>query len=313
MSIYLYSSSAISTIDNSSVANLLESALPINQNKTLVEPVYKEFINPMQLRRMGKATKMSIACSLGCLKKANDAIPEAIIMGTGLGAITDTEKFLKIASQEGNVILPPTSFIQSGHNSMAGQIALLLKNDSYNITHVQQGISFEYALQDAVLTVQEGAQLVLVGAADENTPLLHDLAERLNLEPAVLNQLSEGAAFFTIGSSKKGAIVKITAVAITRYDKLAISVLDFLTKHGLGFEDISNGFVGLNFGNIRIDELPFETIIYTDYIGRFFSSSAVGLYLACNYLTHAKLGSKYSIVINIASNNKLGLILIERV
>ncbi len=313
MSIYIYSSHAISTLGNSLGNNLLESMLPFEQNKELVEPVYKEFIHPMLLRRMGKATKMSIVCSLECLQKLDNASPNAIIVGTGLGAIADTEKFLKISSPDGDNMLPPTSFIQSGHNTIAGQIALLLKNDKYNMTHVQQGLSFEYALQDALLTVQEGAELTLVGAVDENTPLLKELAKKLNLEQTVLNQLSEGAAFFTVGTSKPNAIAKIKAVSTISFENIASSVLKMLNQLGLDFKDISKGFIGYNFACDKIEELPFETINYTDYTGRFFASSAVGMHLATHYLQYSESQPQYSLVVNVASKDKLGLIIVERV
>jgi len=309
----MYSSSAISTIGNSTEANLLQLLIPIEKNKALIEPAYKEFINPMLLRRMGKATKMSVVCALKCLKKVDVTNLNAIIVGTGLGAIADTEKFLTIASQQGEKILPPTSFIQSGHNTIAGQIALLLKNDSYNMTHVQQGLSFEYALKDAVLSVQEGAQLALVGAVDEYTPLLQNFAERLKLEESVKNQLLEGAAFFTLGGSPKKAIAKIKAVSISSFKSVRDTLIKELSKFDLRLEDLSLGFVGYNLAKATIKELPFKTINYTNYTGRFFSSSAVGLHLATHFLQHAETDPQYLAVINIASKNKLGLIIVERV
>ena len=48
-------------------------------------------------------------------------------------------------------ILTPTSFIQSTHNTVGGQIALGLECKGYNFTYVHASISFESALLDAQL------------------------------------------------------------------------------------------------------------------------------------------------------------------
>ncbi len=313
MSSYIYSSSAICTIDFSSKVDILKSLVRIEKNKSLHEPVYKEFVNPMLLRRMSKATKMSVVCALKCLKEIGDANPNAIIVGTGLGAIIDTEKFLTITSQIKSSMLPPTAFIQSGHNSIAGQIALLLKNDAYNMTHVQQGLSFEYALKDAMLTLQEGGELALVGAADEHSPLLQNLAEKLHLEEPVLNQLFTGAAFFALGSSAKNAKAKIKIVSICSFTAIKSSLVAELAKLGLSLNNLDIGFVGFNLADVTLEKLPFKLINYTNYTGRFLSSAAVGLHLATHYMQYADTYPKYAAVINVASKDKLGIIIIERV
>ena len=66
MPVYIYTSSAISTQDSFSGNEFVENLIPIEENKELAIPVYREFIKPMLMRRMGKATKMSIACAFNC-------------------------------------------------------------------------------------------------------------------------------------------------------------------------------------------------------------------------------------------------------
>ena len=53
-------------------------------------------------------------------------MPDAIITGTGLGCLEDTEKFLTAMVTNKEEFLTPTSFIQSTHNTVSAQIALLL-------------------------------------------------------------------------------------------------------------------------------------------------------------------------------------------
>src|SRR4051812_48354814 len=59
-----------------------------------IEPDYKEFIDPKQIRRMSHIIKMGVAAAKGCLNKANIEMPEAIITGTALGCLEDTIAFL---------------------------------------------------------------------------------------------------------------------------------------------------------------------------------------------------------------------------
>lgn len=312
-SAFIYTSSAISTQDKIGEKDFLDKLKHIEENKVLAEPDYREFINPMMMRRMSKSTKMSIACAFSCLKNVSKNQLDAIIIGTGLGALADTEKFLTVSTTTEERILSPTSFIQSGHNSIAGQIALLLKNDCYNMTHVLHALSFEHALLDSMLNITEGRQQVLVGAVDELTPLVKDLAVRFLLPNQIKYQLSEGAGFFIMGPDKTRAIAEVKSVSMQYFDNLADCVSSFLKDNHLGFDDIQKGFVGYNLMAKNNQYIGFDTLCYTDYTGRYFSSSAFGLHIASRYLqAYAQTGS-HSLVINVASKNRVGLTLLKRV
>jgi len=312
MSTYIYASSAISTQNQLAGEAALDSLVSIGENKDLIEPDYSEYIKPMVIRRMSKATKMSVACAFRCLKAIDYASLEAIIVGTGLGATTDTEKFLKVSIASEVNMLPPTAFIQSGHNSIAGHIALLLKNDCYNMTHVQQGLSFEHAMLDALLNLSEGKKNVLVGGVDEKNALLNEIATRLKLDTKIQNQLAGGSAYFILGSEKSKAIAKVKAVTIMQYTSPVEAAQLFLENNGLSYSNVQKGFVGYSLSFVEPIQLPLDTIVYTDYSGRFFSSAAYGLHLASTYLQYF-INAKFALVINIASSSKMGLILIERV
>ena len=97
-----------------------------------IEPNFKDFINPLQLRRMSRIIKRAIASSLTAVEQSGIAVPEAIISGTGLGCIEDTEKFLSAMIENEEKFLQPTYFIQSTHNTISSQIAIYLKCHSYN-------------------------------------------------------------------------------------------------------------------------------------------------------------------------------------
>src|SRR6187402_3449489 len=136
----------------------LEEAV-LNENDTILSlktPVYKDFISPAAIRRMAKGVKNSIVASTLALREAQLETVDAIITGTGMGCIEDSDKFLKSILDNDEQFLTPTSFIQSTHNTVGGQIALGLQCKGYNLTYVHGSVSFESALYDAKMMIEEG-------------------------------------------------------------------------------------------------------------------------------------------------------------
>src|SRR5688572_30106632 len=74
-----------------------------------IEPDYKSYINPALIRRMGRIIKMGVASASMCLEDAGVKMPDAIITGTGLGCIVDTDKFLSSIIENEEQFLTPTS------------------------------------------------------------------------------------------------------------------------------------------------------------------------------------------------------------
>lgn len=179
-----------------------------------LEPSYKEFIAPNLLRRMGRAIKMGVAGANLALQQADTKQVDAIITGTGLGCFEDSERFLLAMLNNEEQFLTPTSFIQSTHNTVGSQIALIMKCHDYNFTYVHRGFSFESTLQDALMLFTEGRETVLVGGIEEHTPNFVELNRRANKFKAYDPQLkfwesttpgiqmSEGAAFFVLSKDK---------------------------------------------------------------------------------------------------------------
>ncbi|MCF2447546.1 beta-ketoacyl synthase chain length factor [Dyadobacter sp. CY345] len=196
---YINAASTIShqpTFRNAGFSELIE---PLDNSSELISPNYKEYIDAGLLRRMSKILRMSVAAAKDCLTQAETAQPGAIIVGTGLGCLQDTEKFLNtFLSIEG--LLPPTSFIQSTHNTIAGQISLSIGNHGYNMTHTQNTLSFEHALIDTSLLLGEGKDNIITGAADEFIAFLDEAAEHLNASSK--HHLTSGASFFILGKNK---------------------------------------------------------------------------------------------------------------
>ncbi|HMH31436.1 MAG TPA: beta-ketoacyl synthase chain length factor, partial [Puia sp.] len=179
-----------------------------------IEPDYSNLIDPKSMRRMSRIIKMGVATALECLRKSAVRLPDAIITGTAYGCLEDTAHFLSRMVENQEELLTPTAFIQSTHNTVGAQIALLLKCHQYNNTFVHRGFSFENALLDAMMLIREQeAKNVLVGAVDEITNTSHQILQRFGLykrEPIANLDLfasagkgtmaGEGAAFFLLTS-----------------------------------------------------------------------------------------------------------------
>ena len=286
----------------------------IDPEAELVQPAYKEFIDPRSLRRMSKILRMSLACAKDCLIQANIDQPGALIVGTGLGALNDTEKFLKsFISASKDALIPPTSFIQSTHNTIAGQLSLLLKNHNYNMTHTQNSLSFELALQDGLLNLDEGLPNVLVGAADEQIDFLDFLSQKLNFNPL---QLTSGSSFFALSKNKdEKSLAQITDVqSIGLFSSFRKCVDAFLEKNRLSPNKIDLIlFSTLNAAQIAEIQGIFKEnkiINYTDYCGAYMTNAAFACHWAADEISHENY--KRIVVCNNLNPENLGLTLIEK-
>ena len=140
------------------------------------EADYKQFIPPLEARRMGRILKRAIATANTAMNDAGLGTPEAIITGTGLGCIENTEIFLDALCREGEDQMMPTRFMSSTHNTMSSIVAINLQAHGYNATYAHNTVSFQSALMDALLQLRRGAvDNAMVCAHDEMTPSYHAL------------------------------------------------------------------------------------------------------------------------------------------
>lgn len=164
---------------------------------TAQEPDYKSIITDANLRRrMNRMVKMGVACGLECLGDTSPKKIQGIITATGWGFLADTEKFMNAIIDQKEQSLNPTPFIQSTFNTIGAQIALLRGIQTYNMTYVHRGSSFESALEDALVKTRERKGSILVGAVDECTPTSYTIQQRLGMLRGI--QAGEGAQFFLL-------------------------------------------------------------------------------------------------------------------
>lgn len=143
----------------------------------------RNYVKPLEARRMGKIMKSSLLSSLKAMEQAGIEKPDAIITATALGCLENSEKLLNQLQEEGEVMLKPTYFMQSTHNTIGSGIAIFTKCHGYNVTYTHGKDSLEWALRDARMLLKSGkAKSVLVGLHDETTPLYRSLMQRVGID-----------------------------------------------------------------------------------------------------------------------------------
>lgn len=269
-------------------------------------PNYKEYLPAAAARRMAKGVKMGIVASKIALQEAHLEQVDAIITGTGMGCLRDSEKFLSNLIDNDEQYLTPTSFIQSTHNTVGGQIALNLNCKGYNFTYVHGSVSFESALLDAKLQLEnEEAQNILIGGVDEigdHTVSIHKLNGHIKKESIPSNQIlnattsgaifSEGASFFVISNQKQeNTYAKVLDVKM--FNTLLVSDLEqeltsFLKENQFSKNDIDVIILGNNgdkefdyFYNKFSEDFFYNTqqVVYKHIVGEYHTVSSFGFWL----------------------------------
>ena len=176
-----------------------------------MEPDFRVYFNPLESRRMGSLFKRALVTSTEALKKAGLERPEAIITGTGLGCVENTELLLDTLCTEGEELLKPTYFMQSTHNIISSLIAIHTKSHCYNVTYSHRSISFDSALFDAYLQILTGKiENALVGGHDELTPSYFSILRKigyLGVEGMVVS--SETAVSYVVSNNPDNSLCRI--------------------------------------------------------------------------------------------------------
>jgi len=287
------------------VFNENENVLPIQV------PVYKDFISPVAIRRMAKGVKNGIVASATAMKDANVENIDAIITGTGMGCIEDSDKFLKALIDNNEEFLTPTSFIQSTHNTVGSQIALGLQCKAYNFTYVNAAVSFESAILDAKMQIEANeANTILIGGIDEMsdyTAKLFQLAGFIKKESDALFSVldskttgavySEGATFFVLEDKKSPStyaeIVDVAMINQLNADEVENEIQTFLKSNNLGINDIDAVILGYN-GDVNFDiyyknlsDILFANtpqVYYKHLSGEYNTASAFGLWVGAKII-----------------------------
>jgi len=216
-----------------------------------LEPEYDKFVDSKMIRRMSRIVKMGVAAAMTCLQNAGVDQPAAILTATAYGCLEDTSAFLRKMIEFEEKMLSPTAFIQSTHNTVGAQIALMLKCHNYNNTIVHRSFSFENALTESMLLLQENTGPVLVGAIDEITDDRHAILSRFGLykqshkdsKTITGNIAGEGAAFFLLDREPGNRPLAVLKDVQIKYnpgntDSLELAILEFLIENDCSIDQV---------------------------------------------------------------------------
>ena len=236
MQIFIQSSEAISCRETFNQKGFWEGTLRDEGDavRPMLHPDYKQYIKGPSLRRLSKVLRAGVASAASCLQRGGVDRPDAIVVGTGWGCLEDTTRFLSQLVENEESLLNPTPFIQSTHNTIAGQIALLLSCKGYNMTFTQKALSFETALLDVwMLMKEQEVRQVLVGGVDE----FNDETRALMQQEGCMSDrffYGEGATFFLLDTQAQDAAVELVGMRLV-FDQeegaaLAQNLQDFLEE-----------------------------------------------------------------------------------
>lgn len=299
MAVFIQSAQAISpcdTFQKESIQSIGGSDLSPVQVKggsyyTCIHPDYKTFIKPNALRRMSPVIRMGLASSKVCMQEAGFDQVDAILVGSGLGCVRDTAKFLNQLIENKELLLNPTAFIQSTHNTVSGQIALMLNCRAHNLTFSQNTLSFETALLEGMLLLKEkGISNILLGGVDE---VIEESFLLMQKNDCVRGPQGEGASFFVLSDKRsEQSIARVDGLEIENKnlnkEEVLSNTLAFISEMGLEPADIDLFVSGRN-GENRFDGLygPTEVLFgkqkqveYKDLVGEYNTASAFGMYLS---------------------------------
>lgn len=168
-------SSPISSLPSKNVSPLSQVELTGDSDLSAI----RQYVKPMEARRMGKLMKATLLSSLMALKKAGVECPDAIITGTRFGCLENSEKLLRQLTDEGEQTVSPTLFMQSTHNTIGSAIAIKTRCHGYNMTYTQGADSLSWAIRDARMLLESGRyETVLVGCHDETTPCFRNAMQK---------------------------------------------------------------------------------------------------------------------------------------
>ena len=297
--------SAQKTFDNLEFLN----ALIDHESQTInvVDPNYKDYIPPAAARRMAKGIKMGVVASKMALEESGLENVDAIITGTGMGCVRDSEKFVSAIIDNDEQYLTPTSFIQSTHNTVGGQIALELQCKGYNFTYVHASNSFESALLDAKLQLELNEEKnILIGGVDElgdHTVTIHKLINHIKPKAVKVSELldsktegavfGEGANFFVLSNEKKATsyaeVLSIKLFNTLSQTEVSHAAIQFLEDNKMTTEDIDLIILGNN-GDVNFDVYystlgsdifkNTQQVYYKHLCGEFNTASSFGFWLA---------------------------------
>ncbi len=277
---------------------------------------------PREVRRLKRLSRIVLSLADDALpESAQDELPDAVFMGTGWGALSETYDFLNRLTETDEKFPSPTDFVGSVHNGAASQVAIKYNSKGANITTSGGDYSFEQALMTAEFIADDENSIFVIGA-DEGHPIFSPLFDKsiaydlrrtaaydlrrtaaYNLRRTAKNPLlADGGGGFCLTRGGNDDLPQIR-VPFFKGSEHA-DVIDELIA-SLGGADILNEKIGLvlvgipaafhSLGQAQlagfIEQSGFQNpvINYRKFTGEFASASAIAAVMAVDFLENGEV------------------------
>ena len=253
-----------------------------------LDPNFRDWLNPLESRRMGKILKRALVTAQKVMHDSGVQQPDAVITGTGLGCIENTELFLDQLCREGEEMLKPTYFMQSTHNTISSLISIHDHLHGYNTTYSHKSVSFDSALLDAFTQLRLGdIQTALVTGNDEMTPSYFNILQRAGYvgQPGQV-AAGETSVAMMLTTDPADALCEIEEVSMSVrgvQQPLAPADLLVLGTNGVPLNDQLYREVAQQMPGV-------ETFEYKRLFGESYTVSGLGVYAAAHLLSQGRAG-----------------------
>ena len=250
---------------------------------------------PQLVRRLKRLSRMTLALAIGAHQHSGLADqPDAIVVATGWGALSETHDFLTRLAETGEQFPSPTDFVGSVHNGPAGQAAIMFGSTGPNITVSGGDCSFEQALLAAALLPAATAKDTLVLGVDEAHPVLSPL-----LDTSITQEtpLADGGGALRLRGTREDAACLVRVPFYRHYttEETIAALIDSLG----GVRSLPGKYALLMAGIpaaakeqgerllacfLGQSGLQLPVLRYREYTGEFASASAVAAVMAVEFL-----------------------------
>jgi 3-oxoacyl-(acyl-carrier-protein) synthase len=248
-----------------------------------------------EIRRLKRLPRIALSLAAAAYDDSGMvAKPEAVFMGTGWGALSETYDFLTRLNETDEQFPSPTDFVGSVHNGPASQVAIRYNCTGANITTSGGNYSFEQALMCAELLADSRDESIFVLGADEGHRQFSHLFDQSIQEDT---PLVDGGGGFCLSKSAAGKGVHIRT-SFYKNSKGAYVLEDLVEALG-GAEQISAAYGVLMIGIpaafrrqgdkqlsefMKFSSFAGPVIDYRQLTGEFASASAVAAVMALEFL-----------------------------
>ncbi len=195
-------------------------------------------VAPLKKRRWAKLQQIALEASSKALENLNFSVPferVAVCLGTGMGMVSETVRFIEATLLKNEAEPIPSAFTNSVHNAPSSAVSLMFGFKGLNSAVTSKEISFESSLKQAWREINSGAvDAALVGACDESSVYAENfLSQNARFSDLQAKLADMGSVYFV---AREGVqidskpVAEILKLHISRFSKCADCERDFVEK-----------------------------------------------------------------------------------